>query len=135
LKLVAEDADAFNAIMDAYAMPKVSDQEKMIRTDAIQAATKHAIEVPFEVMQAAFRSMDVIQAMAMFGNPNSLSDAGVGALCARAAVYGAYLNVKINAKGLNGKAFAEEILSKAATLLQQAHVKEVEILRLVESKI
>lgn len=135
LKYVAEDSAAFNAIMDAYAMPKVSDQEKMIRTNAIQAATKHAIEVPFEVMQAAFRSMDVIHTMIMIGNPNSLSDAGVGALCARTAVYGAYLNVKINAKGLNDKEFAEEILVKAAKLLEQAQEKEKEILRLVETKI
>ncbi|HET6557294.1 MAG TPA: glutamate formimidoyltransferase [Prolixibacteraceae bacterium] len=135
LKYVSEDAAAFNAIMDAYAMPKVSEPEKMIRTNAIQAATKHAIEVPFEVMQAAFRSMDVIQAMVMTGNPNSLSDAGVGALCARTAVYGAYLNVKINAKGLNDKEFANEILDKAAQLLQQAREKEAEILSLLESKL
>ncbi|MBC8005444.1 MAG: glutamate formimidoyltransferase [Verrucomicrobia bacterium] len=135
LKYVAEDSAAFNAIMDAYAMPKVSDPEKMIRTEAIQAATKHAIEVPFEVMQAAFRSMDVIHTMVMIGNPNSLSDAGVGALCARTAVYGAYLNVKINAKGLNNKEFADEILVKATKLLEQAQEREKEILELVNSRI
>lgn len=135
LKYVAEDAAAFNAIMEAYAMPKVSEPEKMIRTNAIQAATKHAIEVPFEVMQAAFRSMDVLQAMVMTGNPNSLSDAGVGALCARTAVYGAYLNVRINAKGLHDKEFADKLLDKADKLLQQAREKETEILGLVESKL
>lgn len=135
LKYVADDSAAFNAIMDAYAMPKVSDQEKMIRTDAIQAATKHAIQVPFEVMQAAFRSMDVIHTMIMIGNPNSLSDAGVGALCAHTAVYGAYLNVKINAKGLNDKEFADEILEKAANLLEQAQEREKEILALVNARI
>ncbi|MGE5447906.1 MAG: cyclodeaminase/cyclohydrolase family protein, partial [Bacteroidales bacterium] len=135
LKLVSEDAAAFNAIMDAYGLSKVTEDEKVIRSAAIQAATKHAIEVPFEVMQAAFRSMDVLQAMAMFGNPNSLSDAGVGALCARTAVYGAYLNVKINAANLADKAFAAEILQKAAITLQQALEKESEILKLVESKI
>jgi glutamate formiminotransferase/formiminotetrahydrofolate cyclodeaminase len=135
LKLVDEDAAAFNAIMDAYGLLKITDDEKMIRSAAIQAATKHAIEVPFEVMQAAFRSMDVLQAMAMFGNPNSLSDAGVGALCARTAVYGAYLNVKINAANLADKAFATEILGKATILLQKALEKENEILKLVESKI
>jgi glutamate formiminotransferase/formiminotetrahydrofolate cyclodeaminase len=135
LKLVSEDAAAFNAIMDAYGLSKVTEDEKMIRSAAIQAATKHACQVPFEVMQAAFRSMDVLQAMAMFGNPNSLSDAGVGALCARTAVYGAYLNVKINAANLADKAFAAEILEKATVLLQQAMEKEKEILMMVEAKL
>ncbi|MGE5395352.1 MAG: glutamate formimidoyltransferase [Candidatus Saccharibacteria bacterium] len=135
LRLVSEDASAFNAIMNAYGLSKVSEDEKMIRSAAIQAATKHACQVPFEVMQAAFRSMDVLQAMVMFGNPNSLSDAGVGALCARTAVYGAYLNVKINAANLADKAFAAEILEKATILLQQAIEKESEIVKLVESKI
>lgn len=135
LKLVDEDAASFNAIMDAYGMPKITDQEKKKRSESIQAATKHAIEIPFEVMQAAFRSMEVILAMATIGNPNSLSDAGVGALCARTAVYGAYLNVRINASGLTDKTFAEDILSKATALLQQTKAKEAEILKLVESKI
>lgn len=135
LRLVDEDTSAFNAIMDAFGLPKNNDQEKKIRSAAIQVATKHAIEVPFEVMQTAYSSLEVIQAMAIIGNPNSLSDAGVGALCARTAVYGAYLNVRINAGSLADKAFAEEILSKAATLLQETLVKEAEILRLVESRI
>jgi len=135
LKLVDEDAASFNAIMDAFGMPKISDQEKAKRSEAIQAATRHAIEVPFEVMQAAFQSMEVIQAMATIGNPNSLSDAGVGALCARTAVYGAYLNVKINVKGLTDKAFAGDILNKATIILQETQAKETEILKLVESGI
>jgi glutamate formiminotransferase / formiminotetrahydrofolate cyclodeaminase len=135
LKLVDEDTAAFNAIMDAFSLPKNNDQEKKLRSAAIQAATKHAIEVPFEVMQIAFVSLEVIQAMAEIGNPNSLSDAGVGALCARTAVYGAYLNVRINAGGLTDKAFGEEILSKAAQILQETLAKEAEILKLVESKI
>jgi glutamate formiminotransferase/formiminotetrahydrofolate cyclodeaminase len=135
LKLVDADTAAFNAIMDAFGLPKNNDQEKKLRSAAIQAATKHAIEVPFEVMQTAFSSLEVIQAMAEIGNPNSLSDAGVGALCARTAVYGAYLNVRINAAGLTDKVFAENILSNAAQILQETLVKEVEILRLVESKI
>ena len=135
LKLVDEDAASFNAIMDAFAMAKNTDQEKLRRTETIQAATRHAIEVPFEVMQAAFGSMEVIQAMATIGNPNSLSDAGVGVLCARTAVYGAYLNVRINAGGLTDKAFAEEVLLKAAALLREAQARETEILKLVESKI
>jgi len=91
--------------------------------------------VPFEVMQTAYQSLDVIQAMAEIGNPNSLSDAGVGALCARTAVYGAYLNVRINSGGLADKAFAEDILSKAAVLLRETLIKENEILKIVESKI
>jgi len=135
LKLVDEDTAAFNAIMDAFSLPKNTDQEKKQRSSAIQAATKHAIEVPFEVMQTAFHSLEVIQSMATIGNPNSVSDAGVGALCARTAVYGAYLNVRINAGGLADKSFAEDILARAALLLQETQAKEVEILKLVESKI
>jgi len=135
LKLVDEDTLAFNAVMDAFALPKNTDMEKEQRSAAIQSATKRAIEVPFEVMQTAFQSMEVIQAMATIGNPNSLSDAGVGALCARTAVYGAYLNVRINAAGLTDKAYAEDMLKKAAELLQTAKTKEVEILGVVESGI
>ncbi|HZK93718.1 MAG TPA: glutamate formimidoyltransferase [Prolixibacteraceae bacterium] len=135
LKLVDEDTAAFNAIMDAFSLPKNNDQQKTSRSAAIQAATRHAIEVPFEVMQTAFQSLEVIQAMAETGNPNSLSDAGVGALCARTAVYGAYLNVRINAGGLADKTFAEDILARSAKLLQKANEKEAEILKLVESKI
>ena len=135
LKLVDEDTASFNAIMDAFGLPKNTDQEKKQRSVAIQVATKHAIEVPFEVMQTAFQSLEVIQRMAEIGNPNSLSDAGVGALCVRTAVYGAYLNVRINAGGLNDKVFAEDMLKKAAELLQKALSKEAEILKLVESKI
>ncbi len=135
LKLVDEDTAAFNAIMDAFGLPKNTDQEKKQRSAAIQAATKHAIEVPFEVMQTAFQSLEVIQAMATIGNPNSLSDAGVGALCARAAVYGAYLNVRINSGELADKIYVEEILTKATNLLQETLAKETEILNLIESRI
>ena len=135
LKLVDEDAASFNAIMDAFGMRKTNESEKQKRSQAIQAATKHAIEIPFEVMQTAFRSMEVIQAMATIGNPNSLSDAGVGALCARTAVYGAYLNVRINAGSLSDKAYAEDILTKATALLHETKAKEAEILSLIESRI
>ena len=135
LKLVDEDAAAFNAIMDAFGMPKSTDDEKKKRSETIQIATRHAIDVPFEVMQAAFQSMEVIQAMVTIGNPNSLSDAGVGALCARTAVYGAYLNIRINVGGLADKAFAADILNKATTILQETQAKETEILKLVESGI
>jgi glutamate formiminotransferase/formiminotetrahydrofolate cyclodeaminase len=135
LKLVDEDTAAFNAIMDAFGLPKNTDQEKKIRSAAIQAATKHAIEVPFEVMQTAFQSMEVIQAMAEIGNPNSLSDAGVGALCARTAVYGAYLNVMINASGLADKTYSGDIIIQAKEILEKAKNKESEILSIVEEKI
>ena len=135
LSLVDEDTASFNAIMDAFSLPKNNEQEKKNRSAAIQSATKKAIVVPFEVMQTAYQSLEVIGTMAEIGNPNSLSDAGVGALCARTAVYGAYLNVRINAAGLTDKAFAEEILSKAARLLQETKDKEEKILKLVESKI
>jgi glutamate formiminotransferase/formiminotetrahydrofolate cyclodeaminase len=135
LKLVDDDTAAFNSIMDAFGLPKNTDQEKKLRSAAIQAATKHAIEVPFEVMQTAYQSLEVIQAMATIGNPNSLSDAGVGALCVRTAVYGAYLNVRINAGGLSDKEFSRKILTEAARILEKTKAKETEILSLVEGRI
>ncbi len=135
LKLVDEDTAAFNGIMNAFGLPKNNDQEKKKRSEAIQSATKHAIDVPFEVMQTAFQSLEVIHAMATIGNPNSLSDAGVGALCARTAVYGAYLNVRINSGELADKVFVEEILNQASNLLQETIGKETEILNLIESRI
>ena len=119
LKLVDEDTAAFNAIMDAFGLPKNTDEEKKNRSAAIQAATKHAIEVPFEVMETAYSSLEVLQAMATTGNPNSLSDAGVGALCARTAVYGAYLNVRINASGLADKTYSNEIILRAKGILEK----------------
>jgi glutamate formiminotransferase/formiminotetrahydrofolate cyclodeaminase len=135
LKLVDEDTAAFNAIMDAFGLPKNTDLEKKLRSAAIQSATKHAIEVPFEVMKTAFQSLEVIQAMATIGNPNSLSDAGVGALCARTAVYGAYLNVRINAGGLADKDFASRISEQAKDLLERTKIKELEILDIVERRL
>lgn len=135
LTLVDADTQSFNAIMDAFALPKNSDSEKKQRSEAIQKATKHACEIPFKVMQLSFNSLEVIEAMAEIGNPNSVSDAGVGALCARTSVYGAFLNVKINAGGLSDKTFADEILEKSGELLRKTLDKEIEILKIVESKI
>ncbi|MBV5313720.1 MAG: glutamate formimidoyltransferase [Prolixibacteraceae bacterium] len=135
LKLVDEDTAAFNAIMDAFGLPKNTDQEKKLRSVAIQSATKHAIEVPFEVMQTAFQSLEVIQTMATIGNPNSLSDGGVGALCARTAVYGAYLNVLINAGGLSDKVYATDVINQAKIILEKAKTKESDILLMVEGRI
>lgn len=135
LKLVDEDTNAFNKIMTSFGLPKSTDEEKNARTAAIQDATKYATEVPFKVMQLCFDSMEVIKAMAEFGNPNSVTDAGVGALCARSAVMGAFLNVKINAAGLKDKAFAEQLITKGNVIVNQTQQFETEILKLVYSKI
>ncbi len=135
LALVDEDTKAFNKIMDAFGLPKATDEEKKSRKQAIQDATRYAIEVPYRVMQLSYDSMAVIKAMAEIGNPNSASDAGVGALCTRTAVYGAYLNVKINASGLDDKAYAEEKIKAGKELLDKAMNLEKEIVGIVESKI
>jgi len=117
LFLVDEDTNAFNKIMDAFRLPKGTVEEKKERNTAIQSATKYAIEVPFKTMKKAFDSFEVIKAMAEKGNPNSVSDAGVGALCARSAVIGAFLNVKINAAGFNDKEFIANILNEAEEIV------------------
>ncbi len=135
LRLVDEDTKAFNKIMDAFGLPKKTDEEAKIRTLAIQDATKYATEIPFKVMNLCFESMFVAKAMAEIGNPNSVSDAGVGALAARAGVQGAFLNVKINASGLADKEFAAEIVAKGADIEQKAISLEKEILAVVESKL
>lgn len=135
LWLVDEDTAAFNKIMDAFQLPKGTDAEKQLRSEAIQAATKYAIQIPFQVMETAFASFDLLKNMAAIGNPNSVSDAGVGALCARSAVYGAYLNVKINVADLKDLDFKEDVLEKAESLLQDAISAEQEILALVKDKI
>ena len=135
LKLVDEDTNAFNKIMNAFSLPKGTDAEKKARTEGIQSATRYATEIPFQVMQVAFASMEVIKAMAETGNPNSVTDAGVGALCARSAVMGAFLNVKINAAGLTDKAFSADIIAKGKQIEELTQKLETEILSLVNSKI
>jgi glutamate formiminotransferase/formiminotetrahydrofolate cyclodeaminase len=135
LKCVDEDTEAFNQIMSAFGLPKSNEKEKTERKMAIQKATKTAMEVPLKVMQLAHDSLEVMLTMAEIGNPNSVSDAGVGALCARTAVEGAYLNVKINASGCDDKQFVKEMLDKAESFSVSAKKKEVEILKLVEEKI
>ena len=135
LKLVDADTKAFNQIMSAMSLPKGSDEEKAVRTKAIQNATKFAIEIPFKVMQTSYDCMEVIKAMAETGNPNSVSDAGVGALCARTAVMGAFLNVKINASGYDDKMFVNEIISKGREIENNAIALEEEILKIVNEKI
>lgn len=135
LDLVDEDTNAFNKIMDAFGLPKGSDEEKAARKQAIQDATKYATEVPMKVVEISYKSMEVMKAMAKVGNPNSVTDAGVGALCARTAVRGALLNVKINAGGLEDKAFAGEIIKKGDAFAKQALDLENEIMNVVEGKI
>ena len=134
MQMVDEDTHAFNKIMEAFGLPKSTDEEKKARSQAIQAATKYATEVPFKVMQLAHDSMQVIKAMTEIGNPNSITDAGVGALCARAAVLGAFMNVRINAKGLTDKDFAADIVAKGKAIANAAGALEQEIIALVESK-
>ena len=134
LKMVDEDTRAFNKIMDAYSLPKKSEEEKSSRNKIIQDATKYAIEVPFKVMNLCHGSMEVMKAMAEIGNPNSVSDAGVGAIAALAGVKGAFLNVKINAGGLEDKTFVEEIVSKGKDIQEKAVKLQKEILDIVEKK-
>ena len=135
LKMVDEDTNAFNKIMDAFGLPKKTDADKAARTQAIQDATVYATEVPLKVMKLCFDSMDVMKEMAEIGNPNSVSDAGVGALAAMAGVRGAYLNVKINASGLKDRTIADKLLGEAANIENRAAFTEKEILDIVESKL
>jgi len=135
LLLTDQDTDAFNALMTAFKMPKGNVEEKLQREEAIQSATRQAIEVPLKVMQLSFQSMEVIKVMAEKGNPNSVSDAGVGALAARSAVLGAALNVKINAGGLKDKAFVSAILEEVSALEQKAIALETEILKVAGKRI
>ena len=134
LKLVDEDTNAFNKIMDAFCLPKNSDEEKLARTQAIQDATLYATQVPLKTMQVCFSGYEIAQAMVEKGNPNSVTDAGVGALCIRAAIYGAYLNVKINASGLKDKIVAEKLVADANAILQQSNTLEQEIIKAAETK-
>ena len=132
LQLVDEDTRAFNRIMTAMGLPKSTEEEKTARSKAMMDATRYAIEVPFKVMQAAYSSMDIIRAMTINGNPNSVSDAGVGALCARTAVMGAYMNVKINAAGFADQNYTTEMLNKAAAIAVKTRAMEDEIIALVD---
>ena len=131
LYLVDEDTNAFNKIMEAFSLPKSSEQEVKFRSEAIQNATKYATEVPLKTMILAYSSFPIIKAMAEIGNPNSISDAGVGALCARSAVIGAYMNVRINAAELKDEVFKKEILAKAEKIKNDAIKEEEAILKIV----
>ncbi len=135
LRLVDEDTEAFNRIMAAFALPKKSPEEKEARSEAIQAATLFATEVPLETMRASFEVFAVCRQMVEKGNPNSVSDAGVGALAARAAVLGAGMNVKINASSLKDREKADALIAEANALIDKANSEEKEITALVEAKL
>ena len=135
LELVDEDTDAFNEIMSAIQMPKGTDAEKRARAEAMESATLHAAQVPLRTMHAAYDAFDLCEAMTDLGNPASVSDAGVGALAARAAVLGAGLNVRINAAGLSDKEKANELIAQANELATKAIEREKEILDKVNAKI
>lgn len=135
LQMVDEDTESFNKIMAAFDLPKKNEEEKVARQQAIQEATKYATQIPFNVMELCYQTLFIAKAMAEIGNPNSVSDAGVGALAAKAGVMGAYLNVKINASGLEDKVFAQKYISEGAQIVTNASSLETEILEIVNSKI
>jgi glutamate formiminotransferase/formiminotetrahydrofolate cyclodeaminase len=135
ITLVDEDTQAFGAIMTAFALPKTNEIEKTTRQAAVLEATKYAINIPLQTMQTAHSSLRHIAQMVAIGNPNSVTDAGVAALCARSAVYGAYLNVQVNATGCTDKTFAENAMQTAEQLLQETLQTEGEILKLVQEKL
>ncbi len=135
LKLVDEDTEAFNRIMAVFAMPKSTPEEKAARSAALQEATRYATEVPLRTMRTAFEAFPIVEAMAREGNPNSVSDAGVGALALRGAVLGAGLNVRINAAGLKDRALADRLVGEADRLVEQAVTFEARILDIVHKKI
>ncbi len=135
MRLVDADTKAFNLIMTAFGLPKSTEEEKNFRNNAIQEATKFAIEIPFKVMENSYASMEMIKAMAETGNPNSVSDAGVGALCARSAVMGAYMNVRINAAGYNDKNFTADIVKRGKEIENKTIALETAILAIVNEKI
>ncbi|NNL32164.1 MAG: glutamate formimidoyltransferase [Flavobacteriaceae bacterium] len=135
LALVDEDTNAFNKIIAGFRMPKSSQEEKEARSLAIESATIYATEVPLDVMATAYESMEVMHAMALNGLQNSLSDAGVGALCARTAVYGAYFNVRINAKDIKDRTVADDLLERAQAIYNDTIALETEIINFINEKI
>jgi glutamate formiminotransferase/formiminotetrahydrofolate cyclodeaminase len=135
LRLVDEDTRAFNRIMEAFALPKGTEDEKKSRAAAIEAASKYAMEIPFATAELSLQSMEVMRAMVEQGNPNSITDAGVGALCARTAVLGAVMNVRVNAQGIKDKTFADSLAQRASALEQQAEKLEAAIRATIASHI
>ena len=135
MHLVDEDTEAFNRIMAVFGMPKGTDAEKEARAQALEYATEYATRVPLRTMEQAVQVFPLALLMAEQGNPASVSDAGVGALAARAAVRGALLNVKINAAGLKNRQLADELVGRAEAIAAEAERQEAEVLKVVESKI
>ncbi|MDP7558918.1 MAG: cyclodeaminase/cyclohydrolase family protein, partial [Planctomycetota bacterium] len=135
LHLIDADTDSFTAVMEAWRLPDGSEAEEKAKDLAVQAAVLHAIEVPLRVMEVAHQSMEVAREMAKSGLPASLSDAGVAALCARSAVMGAHLNVRINAGDLKDEAKRQELLQRAAELSEKTGRSETEILKLVDANL
>ena len=135
IHLVDEDTEAFNRIMGVFAMPKATPEEKKARAEALEAATLYAPQLPLLTMKAAYAAFDLLQAMATKGNPASVSDAGVGALAARSAVLGAFLNVRINAAGLKDRELADKLVGEAAEIAKNARAREAEILEAVDKVI
>ena len=135
LALVDEDTEAFNRIMNAFGLPKASEEDKKLRSRAIQEATLFAAQVPLRTMKTAEKVFPLCRAMVEKGNPNSVSDAGVGALAARSAILGAGLNVKINASSLKDREQAESLIAEAEEIIRRAVKQEAEILEMVEKVI
>ncbi len=135
IALVDEDTEAFNRIMDVFSMPKGTPEEKAARSAALQAATLYATEVPLRTMKTSFEAFELLEEMARKGNPASVSDVGVGALAARSAVFGAWLNVKINAAGLKDREKADAILAEAEKIAEEAARRESDILKVVNETI
>ena len=134
LFLVDEDTNSFNKIIDGFRMPKGTTEEKELRKQAIEDATKYATEIPLQVMETAHDSIEVMEAMLKDGIKNSLSDAAVGVLCARTAVIGAYFNVRINAKDIKDRVFAEDIVAKAEKIYQSTLQKESKVIKFIDSQ-
>jgi len=134
LYLVDEDTNSFNKVMDAFRLPKGSDTEKEARTTAIENASKYAAEVPYQVMDKAFEAYDLLLRMAQDGNPASVTDAGVGALCIHTCIQGASMNVRINLGGIKDETFKSDIAQKVADCLAESDRARDGILAIVETK-
>jgi len=135
LQLVDEDTAAFNSILDAFALPKKTEEEKLVRDKSIQEATRNAILVPYTVMKTAFQAFELLQEMIENGNPASMTDAGVGVLAIRSCILGAFLNVQINAAGLKDREFIEEIINSGNSIVTDTVSRESEILEILNRRI
>ena len=135
LRLVDEDTAAFNRIMEAFGLPKGTEEEKVTRAKAIEEASKYAMEIPLRTAEISLEGMEICIAMVKSGNPNSITDAGVGAMCIRTAVLGAVMNVKINASGIKDKEFTKRLLERSAWIEVEVEKREMEVRNLVNLEI